>query len=111
MILVFAAYSSSVSYTHLDVYKRQALCGSTVFADTAFQIFKGVNAIPPKIIESLVPVSYTHLDVYKRQPPVIEVKGKLMLPLFAHSRHIVFPPVLVYGFGGDFRQNYSHRAA
>ena len=32
----------------------QALCGSTVFADTAFQIFKGVNAIPPKIIESLV---------------------------------------------------------
>ena len=25
-----------------------------------------------------------------------------MLPLFAHSRHIVFPPVLVYGFGAIF---------
>ena len=32
----------------------QALCGSTVFADTAFQIFKGVNAVCPEIIESLV---------------------------------------------------------
>ena len=25
-----------------------------------------------------------------------------MLPLFAHSRHIAFPPVLVYGFGAIF---------
>ena len=32
----------------------QALCGSTVFADTAFQIFKSVNAVCPEIIESLV---------------------------------------------------------
>ena len=32
----------------------QALCGSTVFADTAFQILKGVNAVCPEIIESLV---------------------------------------------------------
>ena len=35
-------------------------------------------------------------------PPVIEVKGKLMLPLFAHSRHIALPPVFVYGFGAIF---------
>ena len=26
----------------------------------------------------------------------------IILPLFAHSRHIVFPPVLVYGFGAIF---------
>ena len=32
----------------------------------------------------------------------IEVKGKLMLPLFAHSRHIALPPVFVYGFGAIF---------
>ena len=32
----------------------QALCGSTVFADTAFQILKGVNAVCPEIIESIV---------------------------------------------------------
>ena len=25
-----------------------------------------------------------------------------MLPLFAHSRHIVFPPVFVYGLGAIF---------
>ena len=32
----------------------QALCGSTVFADTVFQIFKGVNAVCPEIVESLI---------------------------------------------------------
>ena len=25
-----------------------------------------------------------------------------MLPLFAHSRHVTFPPVFVYGFGAIF---------
>jgi len=32
----------------------QALCGGAVFIDTAFQIFKVVNAVCPEIIESLV---------------------------------------------------------
>ena len=45
---VKALTAMPVSYTHLDVYKRQ------VFGDTAFQIFKGVNAVCPEIIESLV---------------------------------------------------------
>ena len=47
----------SVSYTHLDVYKRQ------VSLSWAMVSFKAVSC-------SLVPakaVSYTHLDVYKRQ--------------------------------------------
>ena len=46
----------SVSYTHLDVYKRQGL-----FKEWCFNSF---------VISSLIfsgPVSYTHLDVYKRQ--------------------------------------------
>ena len=32
----------------------QALRGGVVFVDTVFQIFKGVNAVCPEIIESLV---------------------------------------------------------
>ena len=32
----------------------QALCGGAVFIDTAFQIFKSVNAVCPEIIESFV---------------------------------------------------------
>ena len=66
----------SVSYTHLDVYKRQ-------------EQQLAVSAVPPDLLEEsglvktedaevsaqedelcgypLAPVSYTHLDVYKRQ--------------------------------------------
>ena len=58
-----------VSYTHLDVYKRQILCH--------------MDGMVYQLIHTLVlgrgdghhrdaqhgPVSYTHLDVYKRQTP------------------------------------------
>ena len=56
--------SFSVSYTHLDVYKRQSY-GKALF----FQIYvlpcqtAGFSNTKPGIIA----VSYTHLDVYKRQ--------------------------------------------
>ena len=36
-------------------------------------------------------------------------KGKLMLPLFAHSRHVTFPPVFVYG-GDDDREIHTFAA-
>ena len=50
----------SVSYTHLDVYKRQPVGynnnnGSHVYHQSSL----GVRQVRP--------VSYTHLDVYKRQ--------------------------------------------
>ena len=45
----------TVSYTHLDVYKRQAL-GQALF----FYFIV-------KFYYTSTPVSYTHLDVYKRQ--------------------------------------------
>ena len=53
----------SVSYTHLDVYKRQGeICTGEV-----------VNISSPSPsqtvpMSSIGSVSYTHLDVYKRQP-------------------------------------------
>ena len=71
------ACSSPVSYTHLDVYKRQDLveaaqnamremisrmqhqiCDSSIIEDNMHQL-----------VQALETVSYTHLDVYKRQMP------------------------------------------
>ena len=52
-----------VSYTHLDVYKRQAVCSAAKAMKSALSIvqFQTGGAVP------CVAVSYTHLDVYKRQ--------------------------------------------
>ena len=71
--------SPSVSYTHLDVYKRQCqktladLVGEwcqyrvqTVRRRTDFRLNKANERI--HILEGRhIAVSYTHLDVYKRQ--------------------------------------------
>ena len=51
----------AVSYTHLDVYKRQI----------TYSIFLRTTVCSPAIqyirCEVVITVSYTHLDVYKRQ--------------------------------------------
>ena len=58
-----------VSYTHLDVYKRQEL----EFEDNAAVcVVLASDGYPEHYdkgykIDGLDPVSYTHLDVYKRQ--------------------------------------------
>ena len=72
----------SVSYTHLDVYKRQDGDGVPDYRDkellTSQKCFPvnndGIGTCPEnaccKEIKEMVtnmPVSYTHLDVYKRQ--------------------------------------------
>ena len=58
-----------VSYTHLDVYKRQALEGRLAGSPG---MAKAVDIVKGYFKEwKLIPrgaVSYTHLDVYKRQP-------------------------------------------
>ena len=51
----------AVSYTHLDVYKRQVVSGGEITA-------QGAKAdILPELLTDSSAVSYTHLDVYKRQ--------------------------------------------
>ena len=60
-----AATLEAVSYTHLDVYKRQALTGAQVK-----QLRSMAHHLNPAIIigkSDVNAVSYTHLDVYKRQ--------------------------------------------
>ena len=120
MHYIFCAYS--VSYTHLDVYKRQLFILFFYFSVVLVVIREKSPEIkvfprqPARQRDSNRgcngPVSYTHIvEDHKNgavriqqvgQYPVIEVKRKLMLPLFAHSRHIALPPVFVYGFGAIF---------
>ena len=66
-----------VSYTHLDVYKRQGLGFSdlgTLLIDYADRDIAGVVGITgdQEGIREDVAVSYTHLDVYKRQKMLLE---------------------------------------
>ena len=58
----------SVSYTHLDVYKRQVLSTFIICAMLCLTNCSNDDA-PTSVFtpEALKPVSYTHLDVYKRQ--------------------------------------------
>ena len=68
-------YTTAVSYTHLDVYKRQLqylkekkqdfVTDSTNLEDDALRNKIRHHVVP--LLESINPVSYTHLDVYKRQ--------------------------------------------
>ena len=55
--------SKPVSYTHLDVYKRQILRSGT--GDFTFIFGNKAEGVLHQ--HQYVPVSYTHLDVYKRQ--------------------------------------------
>ena len=51
-----------VSYTHLDVYKRQAA------PDVVLVV---LDPVIETALDSFDAVSYTHLDVYKRQAQII----------------------------------------
>ena len=69
----------AVSYTHLDVYKRQAMRFLTAYLSVTpgTRIITGTQRMQQRPIQVLVnalrePVSYTHLDVYKRQQDPFE---------------------------------------
>ena len=75
-VVVIDTYA--VSYTHLDVYKRQLLyspagsirasCGASFSVSRKTsrpRMFR--HFVPTRGLHPLAPVSYTHLDVYKRQ--------------------------------------------
>ena len=77
----------AVSYTHLDVYKRQHHTGEVVMHTTCKDGAEG----DPQEHHGTPPVSYTHLDVYKRQ-----VKGcQDLVRFFALRRIKPHTPLLV----------------
>ena len=61
----------SVSYTHLDVYKRQTLYISAATGQGLPELANAIEEIlrnqKSYIRHTFASVSYTHLDVYKRQ--------------------------------------------
>ena len=65
-------WAGAVSYTHLDVYKRQLKERGMRKEDLRLAAGLTTNMIANmgkgKNISMETPVSYTHLDVYKRQP-------------------------------------------
>ena len=74
-------YTYTVSYTHLDVYKRQAEDDlAAALRGVGLHKLSGYVALELFLLRLVqlvqlgphtcgpVPVSYTHLDVYKRQP-------------------------------------------
>ena len=59
-----------VSYTHLDVYKRQGHVLATELLHPRQGLIVEIGRGPSGPLLGQVPaVSYTHLDVYKRQAP------------------------------------------
>ena len=70
VIRVEDTYYMAVSYTHLDVYKRQSLWFNRTFMFFGHELYTTLaRATDVRIYrpDTLAPVSYTHLDVYKRQ--------------------------------------------
>ena len=60
-------YIETVSYTHLDVYKRQLLYSLVQITDDVGKRTGFGNSHSRSLFVKGGPVSYTHLDVYKRQ--------------------------------------------
>ena len=57
----------AVSYTHLDVYKRQAVNWNIGTCSCSLVLAVVISAILILCMKEREAVSYTHLDVYKRQ--------------------------------------------
>ena len=65
-----------VSYTHLDVYKRQTVFRQEIHGlGGLFQIvqLRPMGEACALLCLDVIPVSYTHLDVYKRQVSISPV--------------------------------------
>ena len=79
-----------VSYTHLDVYKRQDV---EIVADVINKRNDGTSSDEEGDQLGLPAVSYTHLDVYKRQaqysPSPFKLRGqKVQLSNFNCNRNV-----------------------
>ena len=86
--MVDEAVKGAVSYTHLDVYKRQLLDAMIRYADLLCRVFgpeeeqlRGYPGHEEIELALMKPVSYTHLDVYKRQEFSYPMDGTVTLTM------------------------------
>ena len=71
VLSVLIAYlSTPVSYTHLDVYKRQIPSSAKISGSGNHRSLQLARPRPKRTRRCSVAVSYTHLDVYKRQSSI-----------------------------------------
>ena len=92
-------YSVPVSYTHLDVYKRQGRIQNRQQHHPHHVEGPSHDQFPENCREPNVgraPVSYTHLDVYKRQDILIEMRragcrAKAAIPICNAAQSISRP--------------------
>ena len=106
-----------VSYTHLDVYKRQGLRYSFLLQPALARFPRSGTKVCLKIhsrhLPAPLPVSYTHLDVYKRQPwllafiitMVLIQAGRLNIELDYDSLHYGLRSAFVLDNGKGIYEN------
>ena len=83
-VLKYLQKYRSVSYTHLDVYKRQPKYANRIIKQLkAFKKAKKLDDSydPYKAAYGSMPVSYTHLDVYKRQIAGLAIGSMMLLQI------------------------------
>ena len=85
ILIELGGFVGPVSYTHLDVYKRQLLEDLRAFL--GIQSLTGLRLFNRYDLEGISrePVSYTHLDVYKRQAEAYQIPGSDPLPCSQHD--------------------------
>ena len=66
----------AVSYTHLDVYKRQAVTRTPKDRENLSMVGRTCAGVGSALIA--MSVSYTHLDVYKRQLDMVDIHHRML---------------------------------
>ena len=82
-----------VSYTHLDVYKRQEWAGSACLPRSAWRPIRSIRRIFSMLSCSTGTVSYTHLRIFKYSSPPRLLQMRFMLMFGAMLRGVCGMPV------------------
>ena len=77
LFLVLLPLIMPVSYTHLDVYKRQGRIREYPILRSQTPLSRSLRKSHGNMVW-IMPVSYTHLDVYKRQVIIINCNDAVL---------------------------------
>ena len=71
LMMIVPVGTSSVSYTHLDVYKRQVLAGQSIRMVASLHSLQKLRGVAKAEIKFTIEIKDQPKDVYKRQLPVL----------------------------------------